>query len=105
VVGVWGLLLGALDSRWICYVFYSCTGQKMLVQTGTGGLWARREHLQAMPRFLGGGEMIREVRFEGTVFNDPPHKFEAGTPNIAGVVGLGAAADYLDAIEIGRAHV
>ena len=51
-----------------------------------------------MPPFLGGGEMIREVRFEHTVFNDPPHKFEAGTPNIAGVVGLGAAVDYLDAI-------
>jgi cysteine desulfurase/selenocysteine lyase len=51
-----------------------------------------------MPPFLGGGEMIREVRFEGTTFNDAPHKFEAGTPNIAGVVGLGAAVDYLSAI-------
>ena len=51
-----------------------------------------------MPPFLGGGEMIREVRFEGTVFNDPPHKFEAGTPNIAGFVGLGAAVDYLQAL-------
>src|SRR5688572_31348610 len=48
-----------------------------------------------MPPFLGGGEMIREVRFEHTVYNDPPHVFEAGTPNIAGVVGLGAAVDYL----------
>jgi cysteine desulfurase/selenocysteine lyase len=51
-----------------------------------------------MPPFLGGGEMIKEVRFEKTVYNDPPHKFEAGTPNIAGVVGLGAAVDYLQAI-------
>jgi cysteine desulfurase/selenocysteine lyase len=66
--------------------------------TGTGALWARREHLAAMPPFLGGGEMIREVRFEGTVFNDGPHRFEAGTPNIAGHIGLGAAVDYLDAI-------
>ena len=78
--------------------FYAFTGHKMLGPTGTGGLWARREHLQAMPPFLGGGEMIKEVRFEKTVFNDPPHKFEAGTPNIAGVVGLGAAVDYLQAI-------
>jgi len=78
--------------------FYAFTGHKMLGPTGTGGLWARREHLEAMPPFFGGGEMIREVRFEKTVFNDPPHKFEAGTPNIAGVIGLGAAVDYLSAI-------
>ena len=78
--------------------FYAFTGHKMLGPTGTGGLWARREHLVAMPPFLGGGEMIKEVRFEKTTFNDPPHKFEAGTPNIAGVVGLGAAVDYLQAL-------
>ena len=78
--------------------FYAFTGHKMLGPTGTGALWARREHLQAMPPVLGGGEMIREVSFEGTTFNDPPHKFEAGTPNIAGVIGLGAAVDYLSAI-------
>jgi cysteine desulfurase/selenocysteine lyase len=83
--------------------FYAFTGHKMCGPTGTGGLWARREHLQAMPPFLGGGEMIREVRFEGTVFNDPPHRFEAGTPNIAGFVGLGAAVDYLEGL--GMAHV
>ena len=78
--------------------FYAITGHKMCGPTGTGALWARREHLDAMPPFLGGGEMIREVRFDGTVFNDPPHKFEAGTPNIAGFVGLGAAVDYLSAL-------
>src|SRR3546814_1825434 len=66
--------------------------------TGTGALWARREHLEAMPPFIGGGEMIKEVRFDGTVFNDAPRKFEAGTPNIAGFAGLGAAVDYLDAL-------
>ena len=78
--------------------FYAITGHKMCGPTGTGALWARREHLEAMPPFLGGGEMIKEVRFDGTVFNDPPHRFEAGTPNIAGHVGLGAAVDYLTAL-------
>ena len=88
----------AVDIKALGCDFYAFTGHKMLGPTGTGGLWARREHLREMPPFLGGGEMIKEVRFEGTVFNDPPHKFEAGTPNIAGVVGLGAAVDYLSAI-------
>ena len=78
--------------------FYAFTGHKMCGPTGTGALWARREHLAAMPPFIGGGEMIKEVRFEGTVFNDAPHKFEAGTPNIAGFVGLGAAVDYLSSL-------
>ena len=68
--------------------FYAITGHKMCGPTGTGALWARREHLDAMPPFLGGGEMIKEVSFDGTVFNDAPHKFEAGTPNIAGFIGL-----------------
>ena len=83
--------------------FYAITGHKICGPTGTGALWARREHLLAMPPFLGGGEMIKEVSFSGTVFNDPPHKFEAGTPNIAGFVGLGAAVDYLETL--GRAHI
>ncbi|HEY0332504.1 MAG TPA: cysteine desulfurase [Stenotrophomonas sp.] len=83
--------------------FYVLTGHKMCGPTGTGALWARREHLQAMPPFIGGGEMIKEVSFDGTVFNDPPHKFEAGTPNIAGFIGLGAAVDYLQTI--GLEHV
>jgi cysteine desulfurase/selenocysteine lyase len=92
----------AVDIPAIGCDFYAFTGHKMLGPTGTGGLWARREHLEAMPPFLGGGEMIREVRFEHTVYNDPPHKFEAGTPNIAGVIGLGAAVDYLQAIGMDR---
>lgn len=78
--------------------FYVATGHKLCAPTGTGFLWARREHLAAMPPFLGGGEMIKQVSFDGTVFNDAPHKFEAGTPNIAGFIGLGAAIDYLDGI-------
>ena len=92
----------ALDVAAIGCDFYAITGHKMVGPTGTGALWARREHLAAMPPFLGGGEMIREVRFEGTVYNDPPHRFEAGTPNIAGFVGLGAAVDYLSGIGMAR---
>ncbi|PJK11510.1 cysteine desulfurase CsdA [Lysobacteraceae bacterium NML08-0793] len=83
--------------------FYAATGHKLCGPTGTGFLWGRREHLSAMPPFIGGGEMIREVRFEGSVFNDAPHKFEAGTPNIAGFVGLGSAANYLQ--DIGSAAI
>ena len=83
--------------------FYAFTGHKMCGPTGTGVLWARREHLDAMPPFLGGGEMIKEVSFDGTVFNDPPHRFEAGTPNIAGHIGLGAAVQYLSSV--GMAHI
>ena len=78
--------------------FDSPQGVMVCAPTGTGALWARREHLLAMPPFIGGGEMIKEVSFDGTVFNDPPHKFEAGTPNIAGFVGLGAAVDYLESV-------
>jgi cysteine desulfurase/selenocysteine lyase len=93
----------AVDIQAIGCDFYALTGHKMCGPTGTGALWARREHLESMPPFLGGGEMIKEVRFDGTVFNDPPHRFEAGTPNIAGHVGLGSAVDYLAAL--GMANV
>lgn len=94
-----------LDVKSIGCDFYAFTGHKMLGPTGTGALWARREHLESMPPFFGGGEMIREVTFAGTTFADPPHKFEAGTPNIAGFVGLGAAIDYLDALGMDRIAV
>lgn len=88
----------ALDVAAIGCDFYAMTGHKVCGPTGTGALWARRELLDAMPPFIGGGEMIKEVSFERTTFNEVPHKFEAGTPNIAGFVGLGAALDYLGAI-------
>ncbi len=88
----------AVDVAAIGCDFYAFTGHKLCGPTGTGVLWARREHLAAMPPFLGGGEMIKEVRFEATIYNDAPHKFEAGTPNIAGFVGLGAAVDYLSSL-------
>jgi len=84
--------------------FYALTGHKMLAPTGTGALWAKKEHLAAMPPFFGGGEMIREVRFDGTTFAEPPHKFEAGTPNIAGFVGLSAAIDYYRALGFDAIH-
>ncbi len=84
--------------------FYAFTGHKLCGPTGTGALWARKELLESMPPFLGGGEMIKEVSFDGTVFNTPPHRFEAGTPNIAGFVGLGAAVDYLQAIGMDAIH-
>jgi len=82
--------------------FYALTGHKLFGPTGTGMLWARKEHLAAMPPFFGGGEMIKTVSFDGTVFADPPHRFEAGTPNIAGFVGLGAAIDYVQAVGLER---
>jgi cysteine desulfurase/selenocysteine lyase len=75
--------------------FYAFSGHKMYGPTGTGVLWGREELLQAMPPYKGGGDMILEVSFEHTVFNELPYKFEAGTPNIAGIIGLGAAVDYL----------
>jgi cysteine desulfurase/selenocysteine lyase len=87
-----------LDVAAIGCDFYAVTGHKICGPTGTGALWARRDLLDAMPPFIGGGEMIKEVSFEKTTFNDVPHKFEAGTPNIAGFVGLGAALDYLEGV-------
>ena len=86
--------------------FVGFTGHKMLGPSGIGGLWARAELLEAMPPFLGGGEMIREVTTTGFTTNDLPWKFEAGTPPIVEAVGLGAAVDYLEAIGLDavRAH-
>ena len=81
------------------YVF---SGHKALGPTGSGVLWARRELLEAMPPFLGGGEMIREVHLRRTEYNDVPWKFEAGTPDIAAAIGLGAAVDYLSALGMER---
>jgi cysteine desulfurase/selenocysteine lyase len=92
----------AVDVQALGVDFYAFTGHKMFGPTGTGVLWARREILESMPPFLGGGEMIRTVSFEGSTWADPPHRFEAGTPNIAGFVGLGAAVGYLRAIGIDR---
>lgn len=78
--------------------FYVCSGHKMYGPTGAGLLYGRYELLAEMPPFLGGGEMIDKVTFESATFEEPPHRFEAGTPQIGEVIGLGAAIDYLNAI-------
>jgi cysteine desulfurase / selenocysteine lyase len=78
--------------------FYALSGHKLYGPTGAGALWARAEILEEMPPYQGGGDMIRSVTFEKTTYAGVPHKFEAGTPDIAGVVGLGAAIDFLRGI-------
>jgi len=76
--------------------FYAFSGHKIFGPTGIGVLYGKTEFLEMMPPYQGGGDMIRTVTFEETTFDDIPHKFEAGTPNIAGGIGLGAAIDYLN---------
>ncbi|MFL5750757.1 MAG: cysteine desulfurase [Chloroflexota bacterium] len=83
--------------------FYAFSGHKMLAPMGSGALWARRELLEAMPPFLAGGEMIREVHLRRSEWNDIPWKFEAGTPAVADAIGLGVAAEYLR--NVGMANV
>jgi cysteine desulfurase/selenocysteine lyase len=78
--------------------FYAFSGHKMFGPTGTGVLYGKEALLEAMPPYKGGGDMILEVSFSGTTFNELPYKFEAGTPNISGVVGFGAAAKYLEGL-------
>ena len=80
--------------------FYAFSSHKMYGPTGVGVLYGKEALLDAMPPYQGGGDMILEVSFESTTYNDLPYKFEAGTPNIVGVIGLGAAVDYLQAIGI-----
>jgi len=79
--------------------FYAFSGHKLFGPTGIGALWGRRELLEAMPPFFGGGEMIDRVSFDGTTFNTIPFKFEAGTPHIAGVIGLGAAVKWVQNLD------
>ena len=78
--------------------FFAFSGHKMFGPTGIGVLYAKEKHLDGMPPYQGGGDMILEVSFSGTTYNDLPYKFEAGTPNISGAVGLGAAIRYLESI-------
>jgi cysteine desulfurase/selenocysteine lyase len=84
--------------------FFVFTGHKMCGPTGVGVLQARAELLEEMPPFMGGGDMIRSVQIAGSEWNDLPYKFEAGTPNIAGAIGLGAAIDYLNSIGMEKIH-
>ena len=76
--------------------FYAFSGHKLFGPTGIGVLYGKTELLNAMPPYQGGGDMIRTVTFEKTTYNELPYKFEAGTPNIAGGIGLGAAIDYIN---------
>src|SRR5207249_736623 len=87
-----------VDVQALSVDFLAFTSHKMLGPTGIGALWGRREILEAMPPFLGGGEMIREVDWRESKWNELPWKFEAGTMAIAEAVGLGAAVDYLEAL-------
>jgi cysteine desulfurase/selenocysteine lyase len=80
--------------------FYVFSGHKLYGPTGIGVLYGKAGHLEAMPPYQGGGDMIRSVTFAKTTYNALPYKFEAGTPNIAGGIGLGAAIDYLEAISM-----
>jgi cysteine desulfurase/selenocysteine lyase len=81
--------------------FYALSGHKMYGPTGIGALYGRAELLAAMPPFQGGGEMVKAVSFAGPTYADPPHRFEAGTPNIEGAIGLGASVDYLAGLDRG----
>jgi len=83
--------------------FYALSGHKMFGPTGIGVLYGKAALLNKMPPYQGGGDMIRSVSFAKTTYNDVPYKFEAGTPNIAGTIGLGAAIDYIN--EIGLDHI
>jgi cysteine desulfurase/selenocysteine lyase len=90
----------ALDVRDLDCDFYTFSGHKMYGPSGVGILYGKAEHLEAMPPYQGGGDMISSVTFEKTTYNILPYKFEAGTPNITGAIGLGVAVDYMRSLGI-----
>ena len=94
----------SVDVRALEADFLAFSGHKMLGPTGIGVLWARKEILQSMPPFLSGGDMIKSVHLRESEWNDIPHKFEAGTPNMAQAIGLGAAVEYLDGLGMENVH-
>ena len=87
-----------LDVQALNCDFYAFTGHKVYGPTGIGALYSRYDLLEAMPPWQGGGEMILNVTFDETVYQDPPHRFEAGTPDISGAIGLGTALDFIDGL-------
>jgi len=87
-----------IDVRDLDCDFYAMSGHKVYGPTGIGALYGKAHHLELMPPYQGGGDMIRSVSFEKTTWNELPYKFEAGTPNIAGAIGMGAALDYVEAL-------
>ena len=88
-----------VDVRALGCDFYALSGHKMYGPTGIGALYGRRELLEAMPPYQGGGDMILSVSFDKTLYNKPPYRFEAGTPNMVGAIGLGAAIDFLGGLD------
>jgi len=100
--GAQGVVHEPVDMQALGCDFYAFSGHKLYGPTGIGVLYGRTEVLESMRPYQGGGDMIRTVSFEKTTYNDLPFRFEAGTPNIAGVIGLGAAVDYLTRIGMER---
>src|ERR1051326_8675454 len=94
-----------VDVRALDADFYVLSGHKMLGPTGIGVLYGKTRLLEQMPPYQGGGDMIRTVSFEKTTYNDLPYRFEAGTPHVEGVIGLGAAADYLMSVDLAAAAI
>jgi cysteine desulfurase/selenocysteine lyase len=92
----------AVDVQALGCDFYAFSGHKVFGPTGIGVLYGRAQLLAETPPYQGGGDMIRSVAFEGTLYNEPPSRFEAGTPDIAGVLGLAAALDYLTGVGLSR---
>src|ERR1700688_474840 len=103
VDGAQGAVHADVDVQDIDCDFYAFTGHKLYGPTGIGALYGKYEHLNAMPPFNGGGEMIREVFEDHITYGEPPHKFEAGTPPIVQAIGLGAAIDYV--ASVGKARI
>ncbi|HSV12764.1 MAG TPA: aminotransferase class V-fold PLP-dependent enzyme, partial [Tepidisphaeraceae bacterium] len=110
-----GALMFADGAQWVAHYptdlqdlgvdFYAFSGHKLFGPTGVGVLYGRRELLEKMPPYQGGGDMIESVTFEKTTYAPLPNKFEAGTPDIAGVIGLGAAIEYVQSIDLNAVHV
>lgn len=100
--GAQGIPHMAIDVQELGCDFYAFSSHKMFGPTGVGVLFGKESLLDAMPPYQGGGDMILEVSFDGTTYNELPYKFEAGTPNISGVIGLGAAIDYLQSVGMSR---
>jgi cysteine desulfurase / selenocysteine lyase len=103
VDGAQGVVHRPVSVRELGCDFYVFSGHKVYGPTGIGALWGKREHLEAMPPWQGGGDMILSVTFEKTTFNELPYKLEAGTPNIAGAVALGATVDWLETVDLAGA--
>ena len=104
VDGAQGAVHADVDVQDIDCDFYALTGHKLYGPTGIGVLYGKYRHLEAMPPFNGGGEMIREVTQDNVTYGDPPYKFEAGTPSIVQAIGLGAALDYVGSVGKARIH-